>query len=63
MKRLLYICAFLTAFCASSQITVTHSVYFDVDKDQSLLVKENNSRHSLMILFINHSYRKNIRVL
>ncbi|EAS20646.1 hypothetical protein BBFL7_01535 [Flavobacteria bacterium BBFL7] len=34
MKRLLYICAFLTAFCASSQITVTHSVYFDVDKDQ-----------------------------
>lgn len=34
MKRILYICVLFTAVFSSAQITVTHSVYFDVDKDQ-----------------------------
>lgn len=34
MKQLLYISVFLLAICSSAQITVTHSVYFDLDKDE-----------------------------
>lgn len=33
MKHLLCIALFLTTLCSSAQITVTHSVYFDLDKD------------------------------
>ncbi|WP_438961204.1 OmpA family protein [Nonlabens sp.] len=34
MKQLLYISAFLLTICSSAQITVTHSVYFDLDQDK-----------------------------
>ncbi|MGJ8682990.1 MAG: OmpA family protein [Nonlabens sp.] len=34
MKQIIYICVFLMAICSSAQITVTHSVYFDLDKDE-----------------------------
>ena len=34
MKQIIFICVFLFAICSSAQITVTHSVYFDLDKDE-----------------------------